>query len=129
MMTKPGKTGLPRLIDATRYSLQGLKATWRYEEAFRLEASLAMVLIPLAFWVGETLTHQLLLIFSCALVLLAELLNSAIEAVVDRISGERHPLSGQAKDIASAAVFLAMMLCLLTWSLSLWQRLAPYFSA
>jgi diacylglycerol kinase (ATP) len=123
MMTKPGKTGLPRLLAATRYSMQGFRAAWRHEEAFRIEAALVATCIPLAFWVGQGLTHQLLLVLSCGLIVLAELLNSAIEAVVDRFGAEQHPLSGQAKDIGSAAVFTSLMLFLITWVPSVWQRL------
>lgn len=122
MMTKPGKTGLPRLFAATRYSMQGLRAAWKYEEAFRLEATIACICIPLSFWVGQGLPHQLLLVISCGLVLLAELFNSAIEAAVDRFGSEMHPLSGQAKDIGSAGVFTSLMLFLIVWLPSLWQR-------
>jgi diacylglycerol kinase (ATP) len=124
MMTKPGKTGLARLLAATGYSMKGFRAAWKYEEAFRIEATLACACIPLAFWVGSDLTHQLLLVISCGLVLLAELFNSAIEAAVDRFGSEMHPLSGQAKDIGSAAVFTALLLFLIVWAPSLWQRFA-----
>jgi len=122
-MMKPGKRGLPRLIDAARYSMQGLRAAWRNEEAFRMEATLALVAIPLAFWVGEGLTHQLLLVVVSGLVIITELLNSAIEAAIDRFGGEIHPLSVQAKDIGSAAVFSSLMLFVAVWLPSLWQRL------
>lgn len=122
-MNKPGLRGLPRLIAATGYSLRGLRAAWNYEEAFRVEALLAIVLIPAAFWVGESLVHQLLLIIGVVLVLIAELVNSAIEAIVDRVGAELHPLSGQAKDIGSATVFVSMLLCGLIWGLSLWRYL------
>lgn len=120
---KPGKTGLARLIAATGYSMQGFKATWRHEEAFRLEICASAIFVPASFWVGENLTHKLLLVMACALVLLAELFNSAIEATIDRVSRENHPLSGLAKDIGSAGVFLTMMLFLLVWGASLWQWL------
>jgi diacylglycerol kinase (ATP) len=123
LMTKPGKTGLARLFAATGYSLQGLRAAWRHEEAFRIEATLACLCIPLAFWVGQGLTHQLLLVICCGLVIITELINSAIEAAVDRFGSEQHPLSGQAKDIGSAAVFTSLALFLLVWAPSLWQRL------
>lgn len=122
MMTKPGKTGLPRLIAATRYSWQGLRAAWKYEEAFRIEATIASLCIPLSFWIGGNLTHELLLVVSCAIVILAELFNSAIEATVDRFGSEMHPLSGQAKDIGSAAVFVSLMLFLVVWIPSVWQH-------
>lgn len=123
MMTKPGKTGLARLIAATGYSMQGLRAAWKYEEAFRIEATLAVVCIPLAFVVGQGLAHKIALLICCGLVIITELVNSAIEAAVDRFGSELHPLSGQAKDIGSAAVFCALMLFLLAWLPSLWSWL------
>lgn len=122
MMTKPGKTGIARLIAATGYSIKGLRAAWKYEEAFRIEATMACVCVPFAFWVGRDLTHQLLLVTTCAIVILAELFNSAIEAAVDRHGSEMHPLSGQAKDIGSAGVFTSLMLFIVCWLPSLWQR-------
>lgn len=122
VFNKPGKTGIARLIAATGYSMQGLKAAWKYEEAFRLEVCAAVICIPASFWVGTSLALQLLLITSCVLVLLAELFNSAIEAAIDRMGSEKHPLSGQAKDIGSAGVFLTMTLFLVIWGLSLWHR-------
>ncbi len=122
MMTKPGKTGIARLIAATGYSIKGFRAAWVHEEAFRIEATLACVCVPLAFWVGQSLTHKLLLVVTCAIVILAELFNSAIEAAIDRFGSEMHPLSGQAKDIGSAGVFTSLMLFLIVWAPSLWQR-------
>lgn len=122
MMTKPGKTGLARLIAATGYSMQGFRAAWRYEEAFRIEATLACICVPLAFWVGQDLTHKLVLVVTCAIVILAELFNSAIEAAVDRFGSEIHPLSGQAKDIGSAGVFTSLILFIICWAPSLWQH-------
>lgn len=122
MMTKPGKTGIARLIAATGYSLKGLRAAWKYEEAFRIEATLACLCVPLAFYVGRDLTHQLLLVITCAIVILAELFNSAIEAAIDRHGSEMHPLSGQAKDIGSAGVFTSLVLFIICWTSSLWQR-------
>lgn len=123
MMTKPGKTGLARLIAATGYSMQGLRAAWKYEEAFRIEATLAVLCIPFAFIVGQGLAHKIALLICCALVIITELVNSAIEAAVDRFGSEMHPLSGQAKDIGSAAVFCSLMLFLLAWLPSLWSWL------
>lgn len=120
-MAKPGKKGLSRLIAATGHSMSGFREAWRNEEAFRLEASLALAFVPLAFFVGESLVHRLLLLVVCALVILAELVNTAIETIVDRISAERHPLSGQAKDLGSAIVFVTLMLFLATWAPSLWH--------
>jgi diacylglycerol kinase (ATP) len=122
LMTKPGKTGLARLFAATGYSMQGLRAAWKHEEAFRIEATLAVLCIPLAFWVGQDLTQKLLLVICCGLVIITELINSAIEAAVDRFGKELHPLSGQAKDIGSAAVFCSLALFLIVWLPSLWQH-------
>ncbi len=123
-MTKPqpkdaselkGKTGLRRLINATRYSAQGFKAAWKTEDAFRQESVLAVILIPVAVLLPVSLVYKLLLIGSIILVLIVEVLNSAIEAVVDRFGGEIHPLSGKAKDLGSAAVLLALTFALITW--------------
>lgn len=114
-MAKPGNTGLGRIIRATFYSIQGLRSAWRHEAAFRQELILMLVLTPLAFVVGQGLTQQLLLIMVGWLVVIVEVLNSAIEAVVDRIGAEQHELSGRAKDLGSAAVFLALALNLVLW--------------
>lgn len=108
-------TGIKRIMTAGGYSLKGLIAAYRHEAAFRQEAWLAMVLIPVALWLGQTWPEKALLIAPVMLLLMVELLNSAIEAVVDRIGDEYHELSGRAKDMGSAAVFLAMGLLLLTW--------------
>lgn len=121
MMTKPGKTGLARLIAATGYSMQGLRAAWKYEEAFRIEATLAVVCVPLAFVIGQGLAHKIALLICCGLVIITELVNSAIEAAIDRFGSEMHPLSGQAKDIGSAAVFSSLILFALAWIPSLWS--------
>ncbi len=112
---KPGKTGIARVIDATQYSWLGLKAAFKYEAAFRQEIFLLALLIPTALWVGNSGVEYALLIGSLLLVLLAEIINSAIEAVVDRLGEEQHELSGRAKDMGSAAVFIAMMNVLVTW--------------
>lgn len=120
-MNKPGLSGLPRLTAATGYSLKGFKAAWQLEEAFRMEVLLTAIFIPLSFVVGQSISHQLVLLMSCVLILLAELVNSAIEAIVDRIGIEQHPLSGQAKDIGSAGVFLTLIFFGISWALSLWQ--------
>lgn len=120
MMTKPGKTGLPRLLAATGYSMKGLRAAWKHEEAFRIEATLATLCIPLAFVIGQDLAHKIALLICCGLIIITELVNSAIEAAIDRFGSEMHPLSGQAKDIGSAAVFCSLMLFLLAWVPSVW---------
>lgn len=117
-----GKTGLRRLINATRYSTAGLGAALRHEDAFRQEVIAAIVLIPLAVWLGNSGTERALLACSVLAVLIVELLNSAVEATVDRISLENHQLAKRAKDIGSAAVMLALGNALLTWLLVLGDR-------
>ena len=112
---KPGNTGLTRVIKAAGYSCQGLKATFKYEAAFRQELALLLILIPLAIWLGDNGIEYALLIGSCLLVLITELFNSAIEAVVDRFGGEMHELSGRAMDMGSAAVFVALVNAVLVW--------------
>ncbi|MAY70030.1 diacylglycerol kinase [Halomonas litopenaei] len=114
---KPGHTGWRHLIHSTRYSLKGLRAAFRHESAFRQELALCLVLVPLAWWIGDTPVEWILLVGSCFMVLIVELLNSAIESVVDRIGPERHVLSGRAKDIGSAAVMLSLAMASLTWGL------------
>ncbi|MBY5940143.1 diacylglycerol kinase [Halomonas sp. DP5N14-9] len=114
---KPGHTGWRHLIHSTRYSLKGLRAAFRHESAFRQELALCLVLVPLAWWIGDTPVEWILLVGSCFMVLIVELLNSAIESVVDRIGPERHVLSGRAKDIGSAAVMLSLAMAGLTWGL------------
>nr|WP_300310160.1 diacylglycerol kinase [Halomonas sp.] len=114
---KPGHTGWRHLVHSTRYSLKGLKAAFRNESAFRQELGLCLVLVPLAWWIGDTPVEWILLVGSCFMVLIVELVNTAIESVVDRIGPERHVLSGRAKDIGSAAVMLALIMAGLTWIL------------
>ena len=114
-MAKPGNTGLYRIFKATGYSLKGLQSAWKNEAAFRQELMLMLVLTPLAFWLGEGLAQQLLLMIVAWLVVIVEILNSGIEAVVDRIGSEHHELSGRAKDLGSAAVFLSLTLTIVVW--------------
>ena len=114
-----GKTGLKRVWNAFFYSLDGFRAAWKHEDAFRQEARLACVLIPLAFLLGDAAIGRALMIASVLLVLIVELVNSAIEATVDRISLENHRLAKRAKDIGSAAVFLALTNVLVVWGLAL----------
>ncbi|MEZ5653477.1 MAG: diacylglycerol kinase [Burkholderiaceae bacterium] len=104
-----------RIAGAFSYSLDGLSRGW-FEEAFRVEAVLAMFLVPLGMWLGQTGLERVALVAPIALVLIIELLNTAIEEIVDRISIERHPRSKHAKDLGSAAVFVAMMLVLFSWA-------------
>jgi len=112
-------TGIKKLFCACIYSVKGLKACYQSEFAFRLEVWLAIVLIPIGYLLGESEVEKVLLITPIFIVLIVELLNSAIEAVVDRISMEQHELSGFAKDIASAAVLLSLIIFLVTWSIIL----------
>ena len=117
-----GRTGLDRVIRATGYSLDGLRAAYTGESAFRQEFWAAVVLSPTAWWVGRTWVEVALLVGSVVLMLIVELLNSGIEAAVDRVSFEMHPYAKRAKDIASAAVFLSVMGCGALWIAALWQR-------
>ncbi|MEE9332218.1 MAG: diacylglycerol kinase [Methylophilaceae bacterium] len=114
-----GETGLRRLINAMGYSFDGFKAAFKHEDAFRQEVFLAIALIPLALYLEHEALHRVLMIGSLFLVLMVELLNSAIEAVVDRVSTERHALAKRAKDTASAAVFFALTNVVVTWGLIL----------
>jgi diacylglycerol kinase (ATP) len=111
--------GLRRIILATRYSVQGLIAAVQGEAAFRQELALAIVLVPLGIWLGDDGTQRALLAGSVLIVLMVELLNSAVEAAVDRISEQRHPLAKRAKDLGSAAVMLALSAAALVWLLIL----------
>jgi len=120
---KPGHTGWRHLVHSTRYSLKGLKAAWRHESAFRQELALCVLLLPLAWWIGQGPVEWVLLVGSCLLVLVVELVNSAIESVVDRIGPEHHELSGRAKDLGSAAVMVSLALAGLTWLLLAGQKL------
>ena len=125
-MTNPfkGRTGLDRVVRATGYSMAGLKSAYLGESAFRQETWLAVVLLPTAFWLGRTWVEVGMLAGSVLLVLIVELLNSGIEAVVDRVSFELHDLSKRAKDLASAAVFLSLMLCMMLWVAAIWHRVS-----
>ena len=114
-MANQQATGLQRLFNACLFSLAGFKAVWRHEEAFRLEMLLFVITTPLAVWLTESSIERLLLIGSIVLVLIVELLNSALEAVVDRVGLEHNELSGRAKDIASAAVTTALAWAAATW--------------
>jgi diacylglycerol kinase (ATP) len=117
-----GRTGVDRMIRAAGYSLSGLQSAYRGESAFRQETWLAIVLLPLSFAVGRNWIEIALLAGSVLLVLIVELLNSAIESAVDRISFEIHDLSKRAKDLGSAAVFLSLLLCGGVWATALWYR-------
>jgi diacylglycerol kinase (ATP) len=119
-----GRTGFKRVWHATGYSMAGLRAGWE-EPAFRLEASLSFVMVPLAFWVGRTWVEVALLAGSVLLVMVVELLNTGIEAAIDRISLDRHELSKRAKDMGSAAVFLSLLLAGGIWAAGLWHFFFP----
>jgi diacylglycerol kinase (ATP) len=112
-----------RILLAAKWSLQGLRAAWLNESSFRLEVYLFAVLAPLGLWLGASAIERALLLGSCLLVLSIELLNSAIEAVIERYGAEHHELAGRAKDMGSAAVFVLMLNVLLTWGLILGPRL------
>jgi len=114
-----GKTGLRRIFNAARYSMDGLRAGYRHEDAFRQEVLLAAILIPLAFWLPVGALGKALMIGSVLLVIVVELLNSAIEATVDRISLDNHDLAKRAKDIGSAAVLVSLVNVLVVWGLVL----------
>ena len=114
-MGKTGVTGIKRIINAAGYSWLGLKAAYKHESAFRQEVWLAIVLIPLGIYLGDTIVNKALLVVSVLFVLVVELLNSGIESVVDRIGDEPHKLSGRAKDMGSAAVLISLLITLIMW--------------
>lgn len=125
-MAKPGNTGFRRILRAARFSAQGFVHAWRHEAAFRQELGLTLVLIPAALWLGQTALERVLLIACCLLVLIIELINSAIEATVDRFGSEQHELSGRAKDLGSAAVFVSLAIVVLVWATVAWHRLVVW---
>jgi diacylglycerol kinase (ATP) len=120
---KQQNVGIKRLINALGWSMKGLRATFKHEEAFRHEVYLLIVLAPLGLWLGTDSVERALLVAPLFIVLIVELLNSAVESVVDRISDEKHKLSGRAKDQGSAAVLISLMLVVLCWGLVLMDRL------
>ncbi|ASW80930.1 diacylglycerol kinase [Vibrio anguillarum] len=120
---KPGRTGIKRLFYATGYSIQGLKAAWLNEAAIRQETVTSILLITITFVLPVTKIEQIMMIGCLILVVIVELMNSAVEAVVDRVGSEWHELSGRAKDIASAAVLIALIFSAFTWMFILW----PYY--
>lgn len=115
-------TGLLRIFKAAGYSWQGIRAAWQHEAAFRQEAIAAVIAVVVACWLDVDAVTRVLLIGSVILVVVVEILNSAIEAVVDRIGQERHPLAGRAKDMGSAAVLLTILLALFVWITLLWPH-------
>jgi diacylglycerol kinase (ATP) len=117
---KPNGAGIQRLIRATQCSVQGFRAAFCHEQAFRQELLLCIVLVPVGIWLGQTGVERALLLGSLLLIIIVELLNSAVEAVVDRIGLERHELSGRAKDLGSAAVTLSLVYAIVVWLLVLY---------
>lgn len=121
-MANPENTGIRRIVNAFFFSLAGLREAWIHEAAFRQECALVVVLTPLGIWLGQSATERTLLIGSALLVLVVELLNSAIEAAVDRVGTDHHRLSGRAKDLGSAAVFVSLLLVAMVWGMIAWER-------
>ena len=111
-----GKTGVARIVQAFFNSCAGLREAWKHESAFRQEVMLALVMIPAALWVPVTPIERALLVATVLLVIVVELLNSSVEAAIDRIGLERHSLSRRAKDIGSAAVLVALLMCAFVWA-------------
>lgn len=123
-MSAPGFRGPRQTWNALCWSMQGLRAAWRHEASFRLEAGLVVIMLPLGLWLGDGALEKLALITAPLLVLSAELLNSAIEAIVDKVSPEFNELAGRAKDMGSAAVFVLLLLLGLSWLLIVGPRLS-----
>lgn len=121
-MANPNNRGLKRLVHAFGYSMAGFRACFRHEEAFRQEVFASLVTIPLGLWLGTSGVERALLVGSWLIVPIVELLNSAVEANVDRIGLDRHELSARAKDSASAAVFLSLVFAAVVWALVLLPR-------
>ena len=121
-VSKPGLSGLARISAAWQNSMKGLRAAWLHESSFRLEVCLFLVLGPLGWWLGQTPVERVLLVGSCLLVMAMELMNSSMEAVIERFGSERHELAGRAKDMGSAAVFVLMMNVVLVWAALLLPR-------
>jgi diacylglycerol kinase (ATP) len=121
-MDRPKPRGVTRILRAAVASRQGFVQAWRQEAAFRQEIALALVIVPLGLWLGRTGVERALLVLPMFLVLVVELLNSAVEAAIDRIGLERHALSGLAKDLGSAAVLLSLLMLVTSWGLVLCDR-------
>ena len=119
---KPGLGGIARIIAAAGNSIRGIRDAWKYESAFRQDTALSTLLLLLSFWLAQTLVEWLLLIMPLFLLLIVEILNSAIENTVDRIGEEHHVLSGRAKDMASSAVMFCLILIAVVWLSMAWSR-------
>ncbi|MDC9503879.1 MULTISPECIES: diacylglycerol kinase [unclassified Pseudoalteromonas] len=120
---KPNGLGIKRIFKATYCSYLGFKAAFIEEAAFRQELLLSIILLPISFWLASSVLHWALLVSTLLIILIVELLNSAIEALTDRVSTERHVLSGRAKDMGSAAVTLSLMILTIVWGASLYIKL------
>jgi len=121
-MKNENNKGIQRLVNATRFTLKGIRSAWSNEEAFRQEVLVLVLVVPAGLFIGETFVQKGLFICVWLLVLVIELLNSALESVVDRIGYEKHPLSGQAKDMGSAAVFIGICMSVMIWIAIICER-------
>lgn len=121
-MGKTGVTGIQRIINAAGYSWKGIRSAYRHEAAFRQELWMAILLVPAGIYLGATFLDKAILVCSVLFVLVVELLNSAIESVVDRISDEHHELAGRAKDMGSAAVLFALIMTAIAWAAVLFEH-------
>ncbi len=118
-------TSFRRIVNATKYSWQGMLSAWKGEWAFRKESICFLFMVPVGWWIGKTFVEKALLIGCGLIVLITELLNSAIEAIVDRFGEDHHELAGKAKDMGSAAVFISICLTVLIWALIIYDRFYP----
>jgi len=121
-MEEAKDTIIAHILKALIWSMAGIKAAWKNEQAFRWEAAIVLLMMPVGFWLGRTAVERALLIACSMLILITELLNSAVEAAVDRIGPERHELSGRAKDLGSAAAFISMITAAVVWGLIAFER-------
>ena len=127
LVNKPNGIGVGRVLKATKCSIKGFKAAFKEESAFRTETYLGLILFPLSVLLAQSLSHWLMLFIPYLLLLIVELLNSAIEALTDRVGIEYHVLSGRAKDMASAAVTLALIILLLVWAEAIYEKIMMQF--
>ncbi|MCF7517269.1 MULTISPECIES: diacylglycerol kinase [Pseudoalteromonas] len=127
LVNKPNGIGVGRVLKATKCSIKGFKAAFKEESAFRTETYLGLILFPLSVLLAQSLSHWLMLFIPYLLLLIVELLNSAIEALTDRVGIEYHVLSGRAKDMASAAVTLALIILLLVWAVAIYEKIMMQF--
>ena len=119
---KPGLTGITRIFAATRNSFRGVRDAWRHEAAFRQDVGLTVTLLILSFWLARTIVEWLVLILPLFLLIIVEIINSAIENTIDRLGKQRHVLSGRAKDMGSAAVMFCLVLIVVVWGGMTWSR-------